>query len=747
MKKILHTLGKFLSSKKGCLMVALVLGVMFMPHLAHAEDTGTDTITVKAVAEMLALLIKFLNALLWPFLIIIGELMDVDLIIGPGTEGRMILISNEIRSLVNIVFVLVLIFVALYNVLGIGGGEGELAIKTAVPKIALGLVLVNFTLPIGRVALDMANVGTNIAFGIPNLVGDYDFQNELENFEHKVCFKDYYYDSTTATTVTVDYLTTDTELPMQTSFLCEDTDDDKSYDSLKSVIKGSYFSDLNKNNLGLIMAVNMGKLGSLNILKEGTVSTFEDLTVSMIFATLMYLIYAISFIVLGILLYTRVFVLWLALALAPLAVLAYVVPQIKEWVGGAGDFQKKVTKHLISPIILGVTLSFGYLLMDAWNEVSAGSTNLFDTLSTNNTINAEFMISGVKNLPQLSIAIASVVVLWTGVFAAASDTYAQGITDGIKGFGENVKNFLVKLPASLPTVPLDVTGEGAQARVPAMGIKLWAESMMGRVSNGTYALEQMNDPKLKNASLFGIPLNGGNHENPNPEANKTELRALLRETHGQDLDYSKTEAMIKHFMAIANANGEPTKRDEVVREFRTFQQTRGGTKEQLVGIIKKYSAAQLGLKDESEKTQFVNELNLNGPRSIATGPAPAQAPAQAPAAPAPLAPAVVTSTNGVVGNADFQAARSGLDGAAAAAPASRDLVKGAADLKTAEEAVKRLATENTAEKVAEASKAVNEAMISVTKLQAMTSEPVIKANADKAMVELTKLKDQLPAQP
>ena len=117
--------------------------------------------------------------------------MDTDMILGPGMEERLKGIWIPVRDLVNIGFVLVLLVVAFYNVLGIGGGEGDLALKTALPKIVLGLVLVNFTFIGGKVILDFVNVATTAAFALPEMAGDdgYDFKDVKEEFQQKVCYK------------------------------------------------------------------------------------------------------------------------------------------------------------------------------------------------------------------------------------------------------------------------------------------------------------------------------------------------------------------------------------------------------------------------------------------------------------------------------------------------------------------------------------------------------------------------------
>ena len=78
-----------MNHKKIVTVLAVVLMTFVHPELAHAAD---DSETVKSMAELANLFVKFLNTLLWPLLIIIGDLMDVDMITGPGMEERLIAI-------------------------------------------------------------------------------------------------------------------------------------------------------------------------------------------------------------------------------------------------------------------------------------------------------------------------------------------------------------------------------------------------------------------------------------------------------------------------------------------------------------------------------------------------------------------------------------------------------------------------------------------------------------------------------
>lgn len=116
-------------SKSVLLLLVAAVAVMLHPDLAQAATAAEAKQEVEqTIASMLSIAMQFLNSLLWPFLLIIGDLMDTDLILGPGMEERLKAIWIPIRDLVNIGFVLVLLVVAFYNVLGLGGGEGDLAV-------------------------------------------------------------------------------------------------------------------------------------------------------------------------------------------------------------------------------------------------------------------------------------------------------------------------------------------------------------------------------------------------------------------------------------------------------------------------------------------------------------------------------------------------------------------------------------------------------------------------------------------
>jgi hypothetical protein len=460
LKQILKKLAKHLNPRLGLMLMLPLALALIMPDFALAEaPTDPELDVYVKIGTALNLAMSFVQSLLWPFLVFIGDLMDSDLIIGPGMEDRLWSIWVQLRDLVNIVFVIVLLVIAFYNTLGIGGGEGNLAMKTALPKVVLGLILVNFTFVGGKLIIDISNVATTAVFALPELSENFDMEEQQVALAANICIKDANLDTEAGK-----YAVGVKDTPALTKLFCEMDDEKKYYTgALSAKAEKDYFQRLNKSNISIVMASNMGAMNKTELLKPGAISDFESLLENMTFSVVMTLIFAISYIVLGLVLISRVVVLWLALAFSPVAVLIFVVPQLKELVGGGGDIVDKVVKHLIAPIIIGTVMSIGYVMIDAWEGVVGGSYLSIAGAEADELLATEVLLTGVSDLSHLIIAVASVVIVWVGVFGAASGTIASMATDGIKSIGENVGKAALKAPLSLASVPVpfynETTGE------------------------------------------------------------------------------------------------------------------------------------------------------------------------------------------------------------------------------------------------------------------------------------------------
>lgn len=121
---------------------------------------------------ILSIILKTLYSLLIPIAGMIGKFMSGDWVSG-GIFNVDILIETlwqVIRNMVNIVIILYLVYVAGRNIVPFGD-NGQYDIKRVLPKVALALVVVNFSFFFCRTVLSIANVTTTMAFSMPNTIG------------------------------------------------------------------------------------------------------------------------------------------------------------------------------------------------------------------------------------------------------------------------------------------------------------------------------------------------------------------------------------------------------------------------------------------------------------------------------------------------------------------------------------------------------------------------------------------------
>ncbi len=543
-KKIKNILKKLFpsdtSKQRRIIMLSIAL-FMFMPDLAHAANASSEVETYREIGSLLNIALGLLQSLMWPFLIFIGDLMDVDLITGPGMEERLWAIWVQIRDLVNICFVIYLLVIALTNTLGIGGGEGNLAMKTALPKLVIGLIIVNFTFVAGKVVIDVSNVATTAVFALPELVDTFDMSDQRDSLAKNLCVPEsggyYSYD--------------DENTPVFTRIFCETDEDETKYiEKLSLKSETEYFASMNKSNIALVMAVNMGAVNSQNLLKANAINNLGDLIENFSLSVLMTLVMVIAYITLGLVLLARVVVLWLVLAFSPIGVLIFVIPQVKEWLGGGGDVVQKIVKHLLAPVIIGVAMTVGYVMIDAYDGIVGNSSSSVGGASGGAIIFDNVLFSGVSDISQLLISVASVVVVWVGVFGAASDTLAGFATNAIKGLGETAGKGLAKLPLQAAGMPVPVfdqdTGNISKERISVLDM---FQAGKNRFDNFRYGQDEAQNEKI--GKVFGSKFQR-NFTNANADDKLTRLRTQMQ---GKDsLSDSDLQAIISEFSDIARNN-------------------------------------------------------------------------------------------------------------------------------------------------------------------------------------------------
>ena len=406
---------------KSLAVVATVM-LFLLPQLAFAADDPGANELMQNINEIVNLILRFVSALLWPVLMLIGSLMDNDLIFGGAMGERLREVWVQMRNFVNIIFVIVLLAVALYNVLGIGEDGGPLALKTVLPKFVLALIAVNFSFFGIRVVLDFTNVITGAVFALPATVSDQRFSSD--KIEKDICE------------------TNSNEMPMKRLWCKENKFNDRAK---------SFFAKFDRTNVAMIYAIKFGKAHSLKFIKGG-LKSIGQLAFNVLFNTLLFVVYALSFIALFLVLLGRVVALWIAVVLSPLLALSIVVPQLKELAGGAGELQTKFVKSAVAPITIGLVLSVGYIMLEGFGGDKSIHGELLSS-STLEAIDPNALPTDITDLQQLMIAIGVIVIVWTGVFDAAKGTVAETITESIRSKAVDFGKFMAKLPTYAQVIP------------------------------------------------------------------------------------------------------------------------------------------------------------------------------------------------------------------------------------------------------------------------------------------------------
>lgn len=491
----------------------VLIGVLF-PDTAFAASDEIDKALLK-LQETINVGFGLVHAAFWPILLMIGSLMDNDLIFGPGIGERLREIWVVMRNIVNIAFVFLLLVVAFYNVTGLGG-EGNFALKTVLPKFVLALVAVNFSFLACKIILDAANVVSMAVYDITGSIEDYDASEIKSQMEYMLCNDPTTISSSDAGTTVSDASTAEETAeagaessgdesassegwsyknanPISKAFCCSsntegdetctttgetpqtitaskaDTEDDRKIFGAFNDAGKSFFRQVDQNNIGIIMAINLGSLNHLTeVASSKTGVSIKDLSINTLFSILMYIVFGFAYVALFIVLLARLVVLWFVIALSPLIALTMVVPQINQYASEL-NLTEKFMQHLLAPIIIGLSMSIGYLLTDKIKSEGAAGIDIggIGNSSVESLTDAggagTFLAPNVSDLQQLMIICIAVAVVWLGVFGAADKTIASSVTSPIKEFGTKAAKFLAKLPTYAPIVPI-MTREGEQAK-------------------------------------------------------------------------------------------------------------------------------------------------------------------------------------------------------------------------------------------------------------------------------------------
>lgn len=419
-------------------------------------------------AQLLSTIVKFLNYLIYPVLVMIGGLMDNSLIFGPGVEDRLYLIWSQIRNLINLFFAIALIGVAIYNILGLSK-DGNYSLKTFLPSMVITLVLVNFSFFGVRILLDAANVATTAVFALPNAVEQGFSEEQIQTMSDGLC------NNQTLSELKSAGQNQNLDLSGVADQFCNNNE-------LSEAGKAS-FTALDKNNAALVLAISFGRVHEVLAPSELTTSnpTFINLVVNLLVVVLLEIAYLSAFFALMAVLVARVLAMWIVTIASPLLVLKLGLSRAN--IPGlsfldALDLEKMFVKHATAPIQIGLAMSIGYMMLDVFQTV--GSPSLYFPLGDDFTN----VFSGVSSIHELFVAVAAIGIIWKVSFNAAQGTFAESITNKYQGWAEglglNIRDMLIR---SAPIIPTGTGKAGAGGPMSIGDLKGTADGALKDIEN------------------------------------------------------------------------------------------------------------------------------------------------------------------------------------------------------------------------------------------------------------------------
>lgn len=449
-----------ISDKVAIVSRTFQLDKMQFVSVAHAEDAKSIAKdTYNRMVSVIVVMIEFLSALLWPILLLIGSLLKNDILFSGGMEQTMLSIWVNVRNLVNILFIMVLLGIAFYNVLG--GSAEDYQMKSVLPKFIIALIAVNFSFLGVRLVADTVNVFTIAIFALPNTVGTELSALKTEGAPNAICSdwnkRSSFLDKNpvtssggTPTPTTPDATAKSSPGLINFENMCK-KNANGSFDFTPNGKK--FFDTFSANNAALVMAIDMGKIINIDEVRLNTTSQdpLKDLTINILLTAALYVVYTSGFLALFVILVVRMVLLWVTAVLSPIVVLRYVLPEsLKSAIGGGDDLTKKLIQSLIAPVPIALMMTIGYIMFQSLKAVTFGDSPLGTSAEDFN-----LLTSGLSTLQDLIIAVGMVAVIWMGVFAAASGTFAEGAVNGIKGAVEGAGKFIATAPFKyLPIIPM-----------------------------------------------------------------------------------------------------------------------------------------------------------------------------------------------------------------------------------------------------------------------------------------------------
>jgi len=444
------------------------------PPTTAAPEKPKDPLDIKAILETVAKASTYVNSLFNPlihfFTFNIGNFLGNDYIFA-GKMGEMLhSIWVVSRNIVNIIFVLILLFLAVKHIFGSEEG-GNTDLKKTLPKFVIMLIAINFSWMAGKIMLDAANVATNVVFQIPagvqGVAGDFKTVPCVLDEKGKVtghCMTTaFYYPADTKKSVNL--LEKDCNKEMiekgyndtYKGKVTFNTEKNKPYYQTATICwKQMDLGAYNQNSASYFLSYSMARVQ--NLTQSTTGDDISKVTIGILFSLIIQIVYLIAFLSLYIALIMRMAALWILMAFSPFLVLSYYLTKDLQMQSNIESFSiKAFVNWAFVPAMVGAVWSVGFIMVTTGQTLSSDFfTKLNDKGGvTSHVFSASSLFMGMDSLQELIWLIISVGIIWIGTFAALKKVpMIDAVTGKINEYGTRMAKVAGSAPKWAPIMPL-----------------------------------------------------------------------------------------------------------------------------------------------------------------------------------------------------------------------------------------------------------------------------------------------------
>lgn len=406
-----------LRSKSSLALFALFAGgILLFPELAFAQ---AEDDVLESFAKILSLIVKFLTFIdmfiIWAF----GELLGSNLILGEDAMKGLQPMWVFMRNIVNLGFVLVIIYLAFANLVSSAGGQGgNWTIKEKLPRLIFALVAVNFSLLGFRVMVQFVDVGTVAILSIADTaLGDRTPQAVLSEVEDTFNQVNLYKDSDAS---------------------CNEGkwENECYYFQIKA--EGAAGLEMTRNIM-IPFAVYFLKIEELPKLASDLDSVSKVID-STLFSAVMAIAYSMALIAMFIVMLFRLAAMWFFIIFSPVIVAGSIMG-----IGAVDEAWKKFITYLLVPLKIAAVFGISFVMMAALHK--------FDGAQVVPALSGPWLKAGgpIKqfmgdggNLFRIVWQFLTIAIFWVGAFAALKGTEADSIIEGIKSSSQKLGGFALK---------------------------------------------------------------------------------------------------------------------------------------------------------------------------------------------------------------------------------------------------------------------------------------------------------------